>query len=168
MSKRLKACFLSSLAVAALFIAGCNWGSYDDRGFGDNLFVVHQSTGDPIIFNCTKNFGVSGRAKCALDLIWAECEQNDAGDNGWPYCFDATRHSHIADMEKAIEEVTGPSYDCLSFIEGSFDSAPYRPERPQFVDQPFDPGTGKLVDLGQGPVFETFWQGVKAGTFGCP
>jgi hypothetical protein len=168
MSRRLKACLAVSLAVAALVISGCDWGSYVNQGYGNNLFVIHEDIGDQLIWNCTAGFGVSGRAKCALDLIWAACVQNDAGNDGWPYCYDATRSGHRADMEKAIEQVISPSYDCLSFVEGYFDSAPYKPERPQFVDQPFDPATGTPVDLGQGPIFEAFWQGARRGDFGCP
>jgi hypothetical protein len=166
---RLRAGLAVALAAAALVISGCQWGSYKDSGYGDNLFVVHQYFGDNLIWNCTKNFGVSGRAKCVQDFIWATCQQDGQGDDGgWPYCYDATRTTHRADMETAIEGVVG-KYDCLSYIEGNFDSAPVTPTSPTFVDDYFDPATGAAASPKTSlVVFQEFWQGVAKGTFGCP
>jgi hypothetical protein len=150
---RLRAGLAVALAAAALVISGCQWGSYVNQGNGNNLFVVHQYFGDNLIWNCTANFGTSGRAKCVLDFIWATCQQQgDQGDGNWPYCYDATREpTHLADMETAIEQVTG-KYDCLSFVEGYFDA----------------PAGAATSPSSSGSVYREFWQGVYKGTFGCP
>jgi hypothetical protein len=152
----LRAGLAIALAVAALVISGCKWGSYRTEANG-NLFVVRQDVSDTLIFACTANFGTSGRAKCALDLIWAAClEQGDQGTDGWPYCYDATRYpKHRADMETAIQQVIG-KYECLSYVKGYF-TRPTGFKRSTAADDPIVPG-----------VYKAFWQGADSGTFGCP
>jgi hypothetical protein len=116
------------LAVALLAMSGCYakvhfWGPPYTPG--EKNITIKRGITDRIIWDCTVRYGTgSGRAFCALDTIHALCTgielQNVIPDD----CSDMGSYGHWESMASAIENVTGPNDDCLSFFNKGGDSFP--------------------------------------------
>jgi hypothetical protein len=119
-------------ALAALFLAGCHWGTYTEGGqttFGHAYYVVvHQANTDDTIHACDADRGSITEAKCALDVIKYACHKDPL--NGWApaECDQATNYAGTTcrrvpggdencavAMQRAIAQIRSEQGQCITY-----------------------------------------------------
>ncbi len=112
-----KAGVVALLAAAALVLSGCYANVYNFGG-GDRSITITQAMSDSIIWNCSVKKGTGQpRADCALDTVRNLCLAFPIKGIGEVDCTLMGNYGDWQDMNQAILDVIGPTYDCLSFLE---------------------------------------------------
>jgi hypothetical protein len=109
---------IASLLIAAtLVLSGC-WANVYNFGDGDRSITITQAMSDSIIWNCTVEKGTGEpRAFCALDTVRELCNAFPVKGVSEVDCPLLGNYGDWQDMNQAILDVIGPTYDCLSFLE---------------------------------------------------
>lgn len=109
---------LASLLVAvALVLSGC-WANTYNFPNGDRYITLTKDFSGRLIWSCTAEEGTGApRAFCVLDRINGVCRHIPEKGITEDDCIGLANYGLWEQLDRAIQDVIGPSYDCLAYNE---------------------------------------------------
>ncbi len=110
---------LASLVIAAaLVLSGC-WANIYNVNANERYITLTKDFSHRLIWSCTDAVGAGSPARdfCVLDRINGVCRTLPETGITEDDCVALSDYGDWQELDTAIHEVIGPSYDCLAYVE---------------------------------------------------